>query len=113
VASGSSAADAARSQQEAVARAKMAYERRYGPTRNRLTRSNAPSSPQPSATIPQPAGPVGPASSAASGPVKTGPTVVLDEKQLKVVMLVSIVKLESKTAAPGIVKFEPKPAAAR
>ena len=35
----------------------------------------------------------------ATPPVKTGPTVVLDEKQLKVVMMLSIVKLESKPAA--------------
>jgi hypothetical protein len=48
--------------------------------------SYSPYSPQP---LPNPATP----------PLKTGPTVVLDEKQLKVVMMLSVVKLETKPAA--------------
>ena len=46
-------------------------------------------------------------------PGKTGPVIALDEKQLKVVMLVSIVKFEEKPAAAGIVKAGSKAAAAR
>jgi hypothetical protein len=39
--------------------------------------------------------------------------LVLDEKQLKVVMLVSIVKLEAKPAAPGKGKAGPRPLAGK
>ncbi len=91
-------ADAARRTQDDVARAKAAYERRYGP-RGRLTRPATGSPAQTPTPAPQLAGPGGPGAGSGPAPAKTGPTVALDEKQLRVVMLVSIVKLESKPAA--------------
>ncbi len=61
--------------------------------------------------------PIAPAPGATTGTpgAKAGPTLALDEKQLKVVMLVSIVKLEAKPAAAGPAKPKPgpKPVAAK
>jgi len=67
--------------------------RRYGPMgAGRLNRSPSPQAPPP----PPPPSALQPG---APTPAKSGPTIALDEKQLKVVMSVSILKLQSKPAA--------------
>jgi hypothetical protein len=99
-------------QREAADRARKAYERRYGPNRIRGPGAR-PSRPTPTPTpVPQPNPFAAPGARGASPPVKTGPTVALDEKQLKVVMVVNIVKLQSNAAAAGIAKPESKHVAA-
>jgi hypothetical protein len=103
-------ADAAKRQQEAAAAARR-YARYGMPGGGRMSpRPNAPQAtppPRPAAAL------VGPRPGAPSAPAKTGPAIALDEKQLKVVMLVSIVKLQSKPAGAAVVKPQPKVAAAK
>jgi hypothetical protein len=82
---------------------------RQGP--GRLARPPPPQAPAPSP--PQSPGAWRPGAPNPSAPVKTGPVIALDEKQLKVVMLVSIVKFEDRPAAASIVRLESKRAAAR
>jgi hypothetical protein len=67
--------------------------RRYGPGAGRLRRGPSPQGPAPPPQSPVALQPGAPTAA------KTGPVIALDEKQLKVVMSVSIVKLESKPAA--------------
>jgi hypothetical protein len=94
---------------QAAAQAIRRYNR-YGPSvgPRPLMRPSTPATPPPQS------GPaLGPRAGAPSGPAKPGPAIALDEKQLKVVMLVSIVKLESKPASAAVVKPKPKPGAAK
>jgi hypothetical protein len=97
--------------QDAQKRAQDLY-RRYGP--GRLFRQNGP--PQGPAAPPRPViAPVpgtAPGSPPGSPPGKTGPVLALDEKQMKVVMLVSIVKLAPKAEVASTPKARPKPAPA-
>ena len=86
------------------ARAAAERYRRYGPGRLRGMPGYRPTQPPPS-TFSAPAAPGTLTSTNRS-------TLALDERQLKVVMVVSIVKLESKPAVAGVAKREPRPAAA-
>ena len=79
-------------------------QRRYGP--GRLSRENYNRGPSPLQPRPQPFA----AGTPGSTPANTGPTVALDEKQLKVVMVVAIVKLEAKPAVAAAPKRQPRPA---
>lgn len=90
--------------QEAAAsreRARMNFEKRYGKAMRGAPGRFGPTPPTPppsSSTV----GIIGlnPATPTASGaPGKSGPNVALDEKQLKVTMMLGIVKLDSKSAS--------------
>jgi len=102
--SAQSALEALRRQQDRL--------RRYGPGRLRGGPGASPFQPPPPQAPPPQFGAVGAPGTPGSTPAKTGPTIALDEKQLKVVMVVAIVKLESKPAVAGVAKREPRPAAA-
>jgi hypothetical protein len=94
---------------EDPARKAMQRYNRYGP--GRLNRG--PQAPPPSQTPRPQFGTPGAFGTPGSAPAKTGPTIALDEKQLKVVMVVSVVKLESKPAVAALAKPQPKPAVSR
>jgi hypothetical protein len=91
-------------------RAQDAMERRYRRYGPGIMNRPAPAPqvrPQPQPSV------LGAGAGGPAGPAKTGPNIALDERQLKVVMLVGIVKLESKPVAPTPVKLAAKPPAAK
>ncbi len=97
---------ARRSRDAAIAQRRI---NRYGLAGAGFARPTA--TPTPAQVFPQPTAAQG---ARAGGPAaKPGSTIALDDRQLKVVMLVSIVKLDSKPAAPAPVTPASKPAAPR